>query len=252
MAGSSGLYFGRAAYRSKMVSRRQMAAWAADNFRFRLRGSTDEAAARVLVQIKELMRGVPEIEIARLAPAVLAGVLPRIYPQMLDEVHAHQDAGRATFIVSAAGNGLVELLAEVLAMDGGIGTRYAVDSEGLLTGEVEGPFIYGEGKVEAMKEFAGAHGVNLAESFAYSDSASDLPMLRAVGNAVVVNPDEELLRIARAEDWQVLRFEQLGRRIAVAAGTFAALAVAAVGSRLAPQPIGFRGGRGRAALRRNR
>ena len=61
-----------------------------------------------------------------MAPDLLAGVLPRIYPQMLEEVRAHQDAGRATFIVSAAGNGLVEMLARVLGMDGGIGTRYEV------------------------------------------------------------------------------------------------------------------------------
>jgi HAD superfamily hydrolase (TIGR01490 family) len=249
MAGSSGLYFGRAAYRSKMVSRRQMAAWAADNLRFRLRGSSDQATGKVLEQIKGLLAGVPEVEIARLAPAVLAGVLPRIYPQMLEEVHAHQDAGRATFIISAAGNGLVELLAEVLAMEGGIGTRYAVDSEGLLTGEVEGPFIYGEGKVQAMREFAAGHDVDLGESFAYSDSASDLPMLRAVGNPVAVNPDEELLRVAREEQWQVLRFEKLGRRMAVAVGTIAALAVGVGGRSLASRPIRSRGGRPGPSLR---
>ena len=114
---------------------------------------------------------------------VLAGVLPRIYPQMLDEVHAHQDAGRATFIVSAAGVELVEMLARVLAMDGGIGTRYEIDADGRFTGELDGPFMYGEGKVEAMRRFADEHGIDLAESYAYSDSASDLPMLRAVGNA---------------------------------------------------------------------
>jgi HAD superfamily hydrolase (TIGR01490 family) len=252
MAGSSGLYFGRAAYRSKLVSRRQMAAWAADNLRFRLRGASDEATAKVLEQLKQLLGGVPEAEIARLAPAVLAGVLPRIYPQMLEEVHAHQDAGRATFIVSAAGNGLVELLARVLAMDGGIGTRYQVDCESLLTGEVEGPFIYGEGKVEAMRQFAASHAVDLSESFAYSDSASDLPMLRAVGNPVVVNPDEELARIAAEEDWQVMRFEKLGRRLAVVAGTLAALAVGVAGSRFTSQPIRSRGGRQRPSLRRGR
>jgi phosphoserine phosphatase len=137
-------------------------------------------------------------------------------------------------------------------MDGGIGTRYAVDSEGLLTGDVEGPFIYGEGKVEAMQEFAGAHGVDLAESYAYSDSASDLPMLRAVGNPVVVNPDEELARVAREEDWRVMRFEKLGRRLAVFAGTAAALVVGVAGRSLAARPVRSRGGRPRPSIRRGR
>ena len=116
---------------------------------------------------------------------------------MLDEVHDHQDAGRATFIVSAAGVELVEMLAWVLGMDGGIGTRYEIDDDGRFTGELDGPFIYGKGKVEAMSRFAADHGIDLAESYAYSDAASDLPMLRAVGNPVAVNPDEELAPIAQ-------------------------------------------------------
>src|SRR6185503_20638355 len=133
--------------------------------------------------------------------------------QMLEEVHAHQDAGRATFIVSAAGDGVVGHLAHVLGMDGGIGTKYEVDDEGAFTGRFDGPFVYGPGKVEAMKAFAAGHGIDLDASYAYSDSLSDLPMLRAVGNPVAVNPDPPLAAIAREESWQVKRFERLGRRL---------------------------------------
>ena len=147
---------------------------------------------------------------------MLAGILPRIYPQMLDEVHRHQDDGRATFIVSAAGNDLVKALAAVLGMEGGIGTRWAIGSDGKYTGEMEGPFVYGEGKVEAMQRFAERHQIDMEASYAYSDSASDLPMLRSVGNAVVVNPDADLLEIAREEGWRVMRFEKLGRKLAIA------------------------------------
>ena len=131
----------------------------------------------------------PERDIARLGPEVLAGILPRIYPQMLEEVHRHQDEGRATFIVSAAGNEMVAQLAGVLGMEGGIGTSYEVGPDGGYTGALDGPFVYGEGKVEAMGRFAAEHGIDMGESYAYSDSVSDLPMLRSVGNAVVVNPD---------------------------------------------------------------
>ena len=92
----------------------------------------------------------------------MAAILPRVYPQMLEEVHAHQDAGRATFIVSAAGDGVVEPLAHVLGMDGGIGTRYEVDGEGAFTGRFDGPFVYGAGKVEAMEAFAAGHDIDLA------------------------------------------------------------------------------------------
>jgi phosphoserine phosphatase len=92
---------------------------------------------------------------------------------------------------------------------------------------MNGPFVYGKGKVEAMRRFAENHDIDLGESWAYSDSVSDLPMLRAVGHAVVVNPDGPLLEIARQEDWQVMRFEKLGRKLAIAGAT--ALAAAAGG-----------------------
>jgi HAD superfamily hydrolase (TIGR01490 family) len=233
MAGSSGMHFARAAYRTGMVSRALLVRWGLEHVRFRLWGSTDERTAEVLSEVKELLSGVPEREIERLAPDLLAGVLPRIYPPMLEEVRAHQDAGRATFIVSAAGNGLVEILARVLGMDGGIGTRYEVDGRGVLTGAIVEPFVYGDGKVDAMRAFAAQHEIDLEESWAYSDSASDLPMLRAVGRPVAVNPDAELARIASDEGWQVMRFERLGRRLTIAAATVIAAAVGGMGTALA-------------------
>ena len=231
IAGSSGQPWAQAARRAGLISRRQLARWAADGIRFRLRGATEAATEKVLVEIKALLTGLPEREIARLAPEVLAGILPRIYPQMLEEVHVHQDAGRPTFIVSAAGDEIVKLIARVLYMEGGIGTAYAVDAEGRFTGELSGPFMYGRGKVDAMRRYADDHDIDLAASFAYSDAASDLPMLRAVGNPVVVNPDEELTRIAREEGWRVMRFERLGRRLAVGAVSAALLAAGLLGGR---------------------
>ncbi len=233
MAGSSGMHFARAAARTGMVSRRQMARWGLDNLRFRLRGATDEQTDAVVAQIKELLRGARERDLAWMAPEVLAGIIPRIYPQMLDEVRSHQEAGRPVFIVSAAGNELVSMLAYVLAMDGGIGTAYAVGEDGFMTGELDGPFMYGAGKVEAMRRFADEHDIDLTESYAYSDSASDLPMLRAVGNPVVVNPDTPLAETAKAEGWRVMRFERLGRRIAIGAATVVAASVGWGGSVLA-------------------
>ena len=228
MAGSSGMVFARVASRHGLVSRRQIAVWGRDHVRYRLRGATDDETRELLKVARETFKGVSEQEILRLAPEVLAGILPRVYPEMLAEVHGHQDEGRATFIVSAAGNDMVRELARVLGMEGGIGTSYAVGADGRYTGKLNGPFVYGKGKVEAMQNYAAEHDIDLAESFAYSDSASDMPMLRAVGNPVVVNPDQALAEVAKAEGWRVLRFEKLGRKLAIAAGT----ALAAAGGTL--------------------
>ncbi len=233
MAGSSGMPFARVAMRHGIVSRRLLASWGFEHLRYRLRGTTDERTTEVLKQARELISGVPARDLERMNPEVLAAVLPRIYPQMLDEVHGHQDAGRATFIVSAAGNGVVEPLANVLGMDGGIGTRYEVDADGAFTGRFDGPFVYGPGKVEAMREFAASHEIDLAASYAYSDSISDLPMLEAVGHPVVVNPDPALAAIARREGWQTMRFERLGRRLVAITITVLATVAGFGGSRLA-------------------
>ena len=233
MAGSSGMQFARIAAGQGIVGRRQLASWAFEHLRYRLRGTTDARTAEVLKVARELITGVPERTIERMGPEVMAAILPRVFPQMLTEVYAHQDAGRQTFIVSAAGNGVVETLAHVLGMTGGIGTRYEVDAAGAFTGRLDGPFVYGQGKVEAMREFAARHEIDLAQSYAYSDSLSDLPMLRAVGNPVAVNPDPPLAEIARAEGWQVLRFERLGRRLVALVVTLLATVAGFGASRVA-------------------
>jgi HAD superfamily hydrolase (TIGR01490 family) len=243
MAGSSGMQFARVATRQGIVGRRQLASWAIEHLRYRLRGTTDERTAEVLKVARGLIAGVPAKTVARMEPEVMAAILPRVFPQMLDEVHAHQDAGRPTFIVSAAGNDIVASLARVLGMEGGIGTRYEVDGAGDFTGRLAGPFVYGSGKVEAMRTFAAEHGIDLGASYAYSDSLSDLPMLRAVGNPVAVNPDPPLAVIAREEGWQTMRFERLGRRLVALAvtllATVAGFGASRVAARRKPPPRRF-------------
>jgi HAD superfamily hydrolase (TIGR01490 family) len=233
MAGSSGMQFARIAAKQGIVSRHLLVSWGWEHLRYRLRGTTDERTAEVLKVARELITGVPAKAVDRMGPEVMAAILPRVFPQMLEEIYAHQDAGRPTFIVSAAGNGVVEQLAHVLGMDGGIGTRYEVDAEGNFTGRLDGPFVYGEGKVTAMREFAAQHEIELAESYAYSDSISDLPMLRAVGHPVTVNPDPPLAALARQEGWQTLHFERLGRRLVAFAVTVLATVAGFGASRVA-------------------
>jgi HAD superfamily hydrolase (TIGR01490 family) len=232
MAGSSAYQFGRATYRAGLISRRRLARGAWDNIRFRLSGSTDEATDVLREQIFDSIRDVRVVDIQRLAPRVLAGVLPRIYPQMLEVAWRHQDEGRRVYIVTAAANELAEMLAHVLSFDGGIGARSEV-ADGRYTGRPDGPFTYREGKAEAIRGLAEREGLSLADSYAYSDSESDLPMLRAVGHPVAVNPDATLARVAREEGWEVIHLERLGRRLKVVTAALAMAAVGGVGREVA-------------------
>ena len=217
MEGSSALHFARASYKAGQLSKRQMArdAWA--NIRFRLKGSTDEATEALRKRVYEAIAGHRVVDLARLTPEMLKGILPRVYPQMLDVAWRHQDAGRPAYIVTAASQEMADLLATVLVFDGGIGARSEV-RDGVYTGRPEGPFTYRDGKAEAIREVAAREGIDLGESWAYSDSESDLPMLRVVGHPVAVNPDAELARVAREEGWEIMRFDRLGRRLRLAAG----------------------------------
>jgi HAD superfamily hydrolase (TIGR01490 family) len=228
ISGSSGLYFARAAYESGLMSRSRLARDGYENLRFRLRGSTDARAEQVIVRVGEMIRGVRVRDLQRLAPRVLGGVLPRLYPQMLARAWAHQDDGLAVYISTAASQEMADLLALVLGFDGGIGSRSEV-VEGRYTGRAAGPFNYREGKALAIRELADREGLDLARSFAYSDSESDLPMLRAVGHAVVVNPDAILGRIAIQEGWEIVRLDRLGRRLLLSAGMFATGAAGGAG-----------------------
>jgi HAD superfamily hydrolase (TIGR01490 family) len=228
MAGSSGFHWARAARRAGLISRRRLAADAWENLKFRLRGSTDEATDAVRERVATMIRGERVRDLGRLAPQVLAGVLPRLYPQMLAVAYEHQDAGRPVYICTAASQEMADLMAHVLQFDGALGSRSEI-VDGLYTGRPGGPFAYREGKATLMRELAQVEGIDLDASYAYSDSESDLPMLRAVGHPVAVNPDGPLAKVARDEGWDILRFDRLGRRLKVAAAFVAFSAVGGAG-----------------------
>ena len=252
--GSSGVEFARAAYKAGMIGRRELVGdlWA--NVKFRLRGSTDEGSLAIRQRILDAIAGVPVKELQRMGPDVLAGVLPRIYPEMLRTAYDHQDAGRPAFIVTAASQEMADLMAHVLVLDGGIGTRSEIIN-GVYTGRPDGPFTYRSGKAEAIRQVAAEQGIDLSLSYAYSDSESDLPMLQAVGQPVVVNPDSALERIARQNGWRIIRFDRLARRLRITAA-LATLALLGVGggylaARMRPPPRSRRwSARGPGSVRR--
>src|SRR5205807_5281926 len=108
-------------YRAGLMSRRQLVRdlWA--NVKFRLEGASDEATEALRDRVLEAIAGRRVVDLRRLAAEVLAGLLPRVYPKMLEVAYAHQDAGTPVYIVTAASQEMSDLLADVLAFDGAIG-----------------------------------------------------------------------------------------------------------------------------------
>ena len=157
--------------------------------------------------------GAKQTDLLALNEIVLPELLGLIRPEARALLEQHHAAGRETWIVSASPIEIVEPLAIALEMTGGIGTRGEVDN-GVYTGRLAGPFCYGPGKAEAIADLAAERNINLADSWSYSDSMSDVPMMEIVGNAVAVNPDAQLSALARSRGWPIVVFAQRSKMLA--------------------------------------
>ncbi len=129
-----------------------------------------------------------------------------VLPYARAEMEMHRTDGRRLVIATTSPDDLVRPLAEALGFDDIVATRYA-RVDGVFAGEVDGHYVWGKGKLLAVREWAEANGADLHESYAYSDSYFDLPLLKAVGHPVAVNPDPRLAVAATARRWPVRHFD---------------------------------------------
>jgi HAD superfamily hydrolase (TIGR01490 family) len=123
---------------------------------------------------------------------------------MAAQVAAHREAGHVLALLTSATRYLAEPLGADLGIEHHLVSQLVV-RDGRFTGEVVQPVCYGRGKVYWAERFAAEHGVDLAASFFYTDSITDLPLLDRVGHPRVVHPDPRLRRLAQRRGWQVLR-----------------------------------------------
>lgn len=232
VSGSSGASILVEMTRARVLRRRQLLRESWVSVRFRLWGLDDAATDAALARIGGYIKDVPTTRLEAIADATLERVLPRVYPSVLARVRAHQAAGQPVYLVTASSQDFAEVFARALELDGAVGTRSEV-VDGRYTGRAGGPFVYGEGKVTALEQLASANQLDLAASTAYSDSISDLPMLRAVGTPIAVNPDRLLREVAEAEGWEILAVDQLARRLRAASGALAGVLATALIARAA-------------------
>jgi len=136
--------------------------------------------------------------------ALNAVTLRRIYPEGMRRIREHQRAGHRVLLLTGALDVVVEPLAELLGVE--VDSAHVLVKEGRMTGDLQSPPPAGEARATLLEEYAAKNGIVLAESFAYADSLSDLPMLELAGTPVVVNPDARLSQVAGQRGWRVERW----------------------------------------------
>jgi HAD superfamily hydrolase (TIGR01490 family) len=205
---SSSLALSRPMYDAGLVTRSMLMKSVYAQLVYLLQGADDRRMDRLKDEVMALTKGWDRAQVEDIAREALASVIdPYIYLEALDLMELHRARGRAVFIVSSSPEEVVRPLAERLGSVEVIATRTAVDEHGHYTGEMEF-YCAGENKAVAIREVAARRGIELADSYAYSDSISDLPMLGAVGHPVAVNPDRDLRKVATERAWQVRDFRR--------------------------------------------
>src|SRR5439155_2121633 len=189
-------------YRAGLVSRSALLRGAFAQIVYLLVGADERKMERLRDSMLALTAGWERQQVEDIAREALTTLIdPYIYLEAVDLMELHRARGRRVFIVSSSPEEVVRPLAEHLGDVEVIATRAKVEDD-RYTGELEF-YCYGEGKAAAMREVAAREGLDLAGSYAYSDSITDLPMLEAVGHPVAVNPDRELRREADRRGWQI-------------------------------------------------
>jgi fatty acyl-CoA reductase len=133
--------------------------------------------------------------------------LSRIYPEALACLREHKRMGHRVVLLSGALDFLLDPFKD-LADD--VLSASLAEEDGVYTGELSGAPVAGEARARMLASFARKRGVDLARSYAYADSISDLPMLEAVGNPVAVNPDRRLAAAASSRGWQLRQWNKNG------------------------------------------
>ena len=206
IATSSALAFGRKFYASGLINRRAMLKSAYAQFVYMLAGADEAQMGRLRDEMAATVTGWDAATVRGIVDEALHDLIdPLVYDEAAALIESHHAAGRDVVIVSSSGADLVGPIAAMLGADDVIATRMGV-ADGLYTGQIEF-YAAGPAKATAIRELAARTGYDLTDCYAYSDSATDVPMLEAVGHPSVVNPDRALRRTAQERDWPILRFQ---------------------------------------------
>ncbi len=207
IARSSTLAFSRPFYEGGLLTRRAVLRSAYANFMFGAQGADHDQLERMRAYLTDLVTGWDVATVRQAVDETLHAIInPLVYDEAVALMEEHRAAGRDVVIISASGSEVVVPIGAMLGVAAhDVIATTLVAKDGRYTGEV-GFYAYGPHKATAIERLAVERGYDLADCYAYSDSETDAPMLRAVGHPFAVNPDKALRRIADENDWPVLVF----------------------------------------------
>jgi HAD superfamily hydrolase (TIGR01490 family) len=205
IAKSSVLAFGKPFYQGGLINRRAVLRSAYAQFVFALAGADHDQIERMRAYLTSMCTGWDVAQVREIVSETLHEIIdPIVYVEAVELIAMHKAAGREVVIVSSSGEEVVAPIGAMLGADEVIATRMVV-ADGKYTGEIE-QYAYGPEKAVAMTQLAEQRGYVLANSYAYSDSVTDLPMLESVGHPYAVNADRGLRKIANERGWPLLTF----------------------------------------------
>jgi putative phosphoserine phosphatase/1-acylglycerol-3-phosphate O-acyltransferase len=205
LRGASGEVFSHAMQASGLSSR----SMPGERFMFGLFNAIGETLPTMALarQAVTLAKGRSQDAVRAAADSVADQLVAMVQPFAESAFAVHRAAGRPIVLATTTPYDLVKPFADRLGLDDVVATRYSVDSTGRYDGTLSGPFVWSAGKLAAVAEWAELNGVDLAESYAYSDSVYDTPLLSAVGHPVVVNPDARMVLVAASRRWPTLNLD---------------------------------------------
>jgi len=207
IAKSSTLAFTRPMFKAGLLSGSMLAKAGIAQAYYQAFGADHDQLERVKEELAGLVQGWSQEEVEALVRETVDEVVtPLVYAEALAIIDQHKRDGRKVVVISASPEEIVRPLCRYLGISDVIATKSEVDAEGIYTGKIEF-YAFGAGKADAMRAMAETDDIDLDASYAYSDSVTDLPMLEAVGNPIVVNPDNDLAAIAEERGWETRQFE---------------------------------------------
>ena len=224
MRGSSLFFLSKGMYQRGFFTKKDISYFVVANLRYRLSGvENKDEIAKIQSAACEFIRGHEASEIEKMGIEIYDEyVSPALWQGTIEIANEHLSQNEEVWLVTATPKDLAELIAKRLGFTGGLGTVAEVKG-GKYTGKIIGQLLHGPYKAIAVRQLAAERGIDLENSYAYSDSHHDLPLLEAVGNPRVINPDALLQLHALREHWPIHDFRRaraLKKAVAPILGVF--------------------------------